>query len=215
MADASPSDRRRERRPEPRLGAREAWLRLNFEQRGAAIGASLLIVSTFGPFSFVEAAIVLIAAAVLLLLYRRAQGRDFHVPFGDGVMIAAGGAWAGFLIVVRLFDRPLGQNLLALVCAAILMLAGLRERAKHPLDDLPPGDRRSAPAPDPDDVQWTEPVIDRSAHRDATLPLREVDPYRPAKVLPPPPGAEDLEEPPSWPDQPTRPLEEPPDEDRG
>jgi hypothetical protein len=214
MADAAPSERRRSRPPAPRLRAREAWRLLNFEQRVAATGALLLIVSTFGPFSFVEAAIVLVALAVLLLLYRRAQGREFHVPFGDGVMIAAAGTWAGFLIVVRLFDRPLGQNLLALVCAAILMLAGLRERAKHPADDLPPGHVPPRPAGE-DDVEWTEPVVDRSAYRDETLPLREVDPHRPAKVLPPPPSADDLEEPPAWPDEPTQRLEEPPGEDRG
>jgi hypothetical protein len=218
MADAARSDRprrgrRRERPAEPRLGARDAWGRLNFEQRVAAVGALLLIVSTFGPFSFVEAAIVLVAAAVLLLLYRRAQGREFHVPFGDGLVIAAAGAWAGVLIVVRLFDKPLGQNLLALVCAAILVLAGLRERSKHPADDLPPGRRRRAPAAeDPDDVEWTEPVPDRSSHRDETLPLREVDPYRPAKVLPPPPGEEDLEDPPAWPEERTERIE-PPDDD--
>jgi hypothetical protein len=205
MADAGRSERRRPRPTEPRLGPVDAWHRLNFEQRAAAVGALLLIVSTFGPFSFVEAAIVLVALAVLLLLYRRAQGRGFHVPFGDGVMIAAGGTWAGFLIVVRLFDRPLGQNLLALVCAAILMIAGLRERAKHPADDLPPG-REPPPPADDDDVGWTEPVPDRSAYRDETLPLREVDPYRPAKVLPPPPSEEDLEDPPAWP---------PPEQDRG
>jgi hypothetical protein len=236
MADAARSERRRrrrERQAEPRLGATEAWRRLNFEQRAAAVGALLLIVSTFGPFSFVEAAIVLVAAAVLLLLYRRAQGRDFHVPFGDGVMIAAGGTWAGLLIVVRLFDRPLGQNLLALVCAAILMLAGLRERARHPADDLPPGRARRRPATDdPDDVDWTEPVVDRSAYRDETLPLREVDPYRPAKVLPRPPSADDLDDPPAFPgrqtkpppnpaerldppDEPTQALERPPAQDGG
>jgi hypothetical protein len=205
MADAT--------RSEPRLGASEAWRRLNFEQRVAAVGAVLLIVSTFGPFSFVEGAIVLVAAAVLLLLYRRAQGREFHVPFGDGVVIAAAGAWAGLLIVVRLFDKPLGQNLLALVCAAILMVAGLRERAKHPADDLPPGRvRRARASDDPDDVGWTEPVVDRSQYRDETLPLREVDPYRPAKVLPPPPSADELEDPPAWPDEPTEAIE-PPDDD--
>ena len=134
MADASRSEQLPQR---VALGLLDTWRRLNFEQRLGGVGALLLIVSTFGPFSFVEAAIVLLAAAVLLLLYRRAQGREFHVPFGDGVVIAAAGAWAGFLIVVRLFDRPLGQNLLALVCAAILVLAGLRERAKRPADDVP------------------------------------------------------------------------------
>jgi hypothetical protein len=162
------------------------------------VGAFLLVISTLGPFTFVEAAIVLVGASVLLLLRRRAQGREFHVPFGDGAVIAAAGTWAGFLIVVRMFDRPLGQGLLALVCAAILMIAGLSERAKRPADDLP--QRRRREVVEGEDVEWTEPVPDRSAHRDATLPLREVDHLRPAKVLPPPPGEEDLEEPPRWED---------------
>jgi hypothetical protein len=192
MADAARSDRAR-----PKLSVAATWGRLNFEQRAAAVGALLLIVSTFGPFSFVEAAIVLVAAAVLLLLRRRAQGRDFHIPFGDGLMIAAAGAWSGILIVVRLFDKPLGQNLLALACAAILVLAGIRERAKHPLDDLPPP-RESDRSERQDETGWTEPVPDRSTYRDDTLPLKEVDPQRPAKVLPPAPREEDLEPPPTW-----------------
>jgi hypothetical protein len=41
------------------------------------------------------------------------------------------------LILIRIFDRPLGQALLALVCAAILIVAGLAERRKRPPDDLP------------------------------------------------------------------------------
>jgi hypothetical protein len=110
---------------------------LNAEQRVAAVGAVLLGVSTFGPFSFVEAAQLLIVLGVLALLRARAQGKRFHLPFGDGTAIAGAGVWAAALIVVRLFDRPLGQNLLALACAAILILAGARERAKRPPDDLP------------------------------------------------------------------------------
>ena len=109
---------------------------LNPEQRVAAVGALLLLVSTFGPFSFVEAAEVLLALAVLALLRARALGRRFHLPLGDGTAIAAAGLWAAILIVVRLFDRPLGQNLLALACCAILAAAGIRERAKRPADDL-------------------------------------------------------------------------------
>src|SRR5439155_6225478 len=105
MADATPSEQPRPAPPKLSLG--ETWRRLNFEQRIAAVGAVLLIVSTLGPFTFVEAAIVLIGAAVLLLLRRRAEGRLFHVPFGDGAVIAAAGTWAGFLILVRLFSRPL------------------------------------------------------------------------------------------------------------
>jgi hypothetical protein len=113
------------------------WKAWNAEQRVAAVGASLLIVSTLGPFSWVEVAIVLVGVAVLLLLRRRAQGRPFHLPFGDGIVIAAAGAWSGLLILIRLFDRPLGQGMLALACAALLIAAGVRERARRPMDDLP------------------------------------------------------------------------------
>jgi hypothetical protein len=111
---------------------------LGAEQRVAGAAALLLVVSTFGPFSFVEAGELLLAGGVLALLFARAEGRRFHLPFGDGTAIGAAGIWAGALIVTRLFDRPLGQNLLALACAAILFLAGARERAKRPADDLPP-----------------------------------------------------------------------------
>ena len=153
---------------------------LNAEQRAAAVGAVLLAVSTFGPFSFVEAAELLIVAGLLALLRARALGKRFHLPFGDGTVIAAAGVWAGALIVVRLFDRPLGQNLLALACAAILVLAGLREKAKRPADDLPaehqtppirrrprPPARRTRAAAGPEDE--TEP-----------LPPPEFEPYSPA-----------------------------------
>jgi hypothetical protein len=151
---------------------------LNFEQRVAAVGALLLAVSTFGPFSFVELAEVTIALGVLALLRARALGKGFHLPFGDGTVIAAAGVWAGLLIVVRLFDRPLGQNLLALVCAAVLAFAGVLERAKRPADDLPgeppprpqrrPPRSRPAPASAPDAEAPTEP-----------LPPPEFKPYEP------------------------------------
>ena len=66
------------------LGVVDTWRRLNFEQRVAAVGALLLIVSTFGPFSFVEAAIVLIGVAVLFLLRRRAEGREIYLCWEEG-----------------------------------------------------------------------------------------------------------------------------------
>lgn len=139
------------------LDLREWWRRLSPEQRAAGIGAVLLIVSTFGPFSWVEGALILVALAILLLLRKRAQEAEFHLPFGDGTVIAASGLWCGVLIMVRLFDRPLGQGLLALACAAVLVLAGIRERAKRPADDLPTerlrGRRpRGAPIVDPDEM---------------------------------------------------------------
>ena len=116
---------------------RHAWRVLGSEQRVAAVGSLLLIVSTFGPFSWVEVAEILIAVGVLFLLKRRADGVPFHLPFGDGTVIAAAGLWAGVLILIRLFDRPLGQNLLSLACAALIFGAGMRERSKRPMDDIP------------------------------------------------------------------------------
>ena len=124
------------------------WRRLNPEQRVAGAGAVLLAVSTLGPFSFVEGALLLVAAAVLLLLKKRADGARFHLPLGDGTMILAAGAWSGLLIAIRVFDRPLGQGLLALACAAMLIGAGLRERAKRPPDDIPT-ERLEPTAPGP------------------------------------------------------------------
>jgi hypothetical protein len=152
---------------------------LNLEQRVAAVAALLLIVSTFGPFSFVEVGELLIAGGVLALLLARAEGKRFHLPFGDGTVIAGAGLWAGALIVARLFERPLGQNLLALGCAAVLFLAGARERAKHPPDDVPEDAPGGAP-----------PIHERrpprrpgaAAEADATtepLPPPEFRPYEP------------------------------------
>ena len=155
---------------------------LNAEQKAAAGGAVLLAVSTFGPFSFVEAAEILVALGVLALLRARALGKRFHLPFGDGTVIAAAGFWAAALIVVRLFDRPLGQNLLALACAAILVAAGARERAKRPPDDVPP-EHRTPP------IRHGDPAL--AVRRPARagrgtadtetqpLPPPEFEPYRP------------------------------------
>jgi hypothetical protein len=134
--------RRQDRRIQAeRLGG--SWRRLGPEQRVAAVGAFLLAFSTLGPFSFVEAAQLLVCFALLALLKARADGRRFHLPFGDGTIVMVAGLWSAGLILVRLFDRPLGQGLLALVCAGIVAAAGLRERSKRPMDDV------SAAAPTP------------------------------------------------------------------
>jgi hypothetical protein len=181
MADANRSDA-------PALSVAGTWKRLNFDQRAAAVGAVLLIVSTLGPFSFVEAAIVLIGLGVLFLLRKRAEGKLFHVPFGDGTVIAAAGAWSGFLIFVRFLDRPLGQNLLALVCASILLLAGLRARANRPPDDLPAGAAEpgppAAPPPDPEERVPVPPAPPRAAPPVQEQPTAETQAL-PARVLPP------------------------------
>jgi hypothetical protein len=153
MADASRSELPRR----AALGIVGSWRRLNFEQRVAAVGALLLVVSTFGPFSFVEAAMVLTSVAILVLLRKRAEGREFHIPFGDGTIIAAAGAWSALLIAFRLPERPLGQSLLALVCAGVLLVAGTAERRKRPPDDLP-GPDAQAHQRGPEAVEWEEPT---------------------------------------------------------
>ena len=138
-----------------------SWRLLGPEQRVAAIGSLLLIVSTFGPFTFVEAAEILSALGVLALLKARTDGYQFHLPFGDGTAVAAAGFWCGLLILIRLFDRPLGQNLLALACATIVFAAGFRERAKRPMDDLPP-DTPRRPRPADAQTEWLEADAERT-----------------------------------------------------
>jgi len=163
---------------------------LSAEQKAAAVGAVLLAVSTFGPFSFVEAAEILVALGVLALLRARALGKRFHLPFGDGTVIAAAGFWAAALIVVRLLDRSLGQNLLALACAAILVAAGARERAKRPADDLPASEHDPPPIrrkPDPGGAAARRPrpadsetsVLRPEDERTEPLAPPEFEPYRP------------------------------------
>lgn len=150
---------------------------LNVEQRIAAIASILLIASTFGPFSFIEAAEIVTALAVLALLWVRAEGREFHLPFGDGTVIAAAGVWAALLIVARLFDRSLGQNLLALACAGLLVFAGLSERAKRPADDLPPEN----------DARAREVDAARAASRSRRRARRKAVMERPSPKPPAPP----------------------------
>jgi hypothetical protein len=147
-----------------RRGAVRVWHRLRFEQRVAVAGALLLAISTLGPFSFVEAAEVLIAIGVLWLLSARAEGRRFQLPVRDGTVVLVAGVWAAVLIAVRLFDRPLGQNLLALGCAAILVVAGVSERSKEPPPREPPPEE-----PEPPTV-WLD--------EDDDLPVTQVSPTR-------------------------------------
>jgi hypothetical protein len=62
--------------------------------------------SAFQAFSFVEAAVLLVSAAVLAMLFARAERRDFKLPGGDGVIVMIGGGWAALLIFYRLLDKP-------------------------------------------------------------------------------------------------------------
>src|SRR6476661_5285022 len=159
-----------------------AWRKLPPERRVAAIAAMLLFLSLFLPwyqrqffvivggtprpasdsqtgwaaFSFVEAAVLLVAAGVLVLLFQRAEGRAFHIPGGDGGVIMAAGLWACVLVIWRIFDKQGTSShgqfattsgiewgiFVALAVAGLLAYAGSRIRIAHvpepPLPGEPP-----------------------------------------------------------------------------
>jgi hypothetical protein len=147
------------------------------EQRMAAIAAGVLVfsmllpwyqksyvppgkstfvhdsMSAFGVFTFVEAAILVVAGGVLFLIWARMEGKAFHLPGGDGLVISAAGAWALLLLIWRVFDRPGDNNpstevgiqwgfIVAMAAAVGLIVAGARVRAAHrpeppnPAEDL-------------------------------------------------------------------------------
>jgi hypothetical protein len=98
--------------------------------------------NAFQVFSFVEAAVLLVAVAVLYLLFARGERRSFQLPGGDGSVVFAAGAWAALLLVLRLFDKPgitshgVAANVgiqwgifFALAAAGLLAASGSRMRA--------------------------------------------------------------------------------------
>jgi len=97
-------------------------------------------ISAFGDVSFVEAAVFLVALAVVVMVFARAEGREFHLPGGDGTIVMLAGGWAGLLIFYRVFDRPAGHGypvgiewgfFLAFVAAGSVAFAGWRMRASE------------------------------------------------------------------------------------
>ena len=166
-----------------------AWRILPPERRLAAVAALGLFVTLFLPwyqetvitagvgtkfavpsasltgwaaFSFVEAAVLLVAIAVLVLLFVRSEGRAFHVPGGDGGVIFAAGLWTGVLILWRVFDKSStighGQYVttsgvewgifMALGIAGLLAYAGSRIKLAHEPEPPLPGEREASP-PEP------------------------------------------------------------------
>jgi hypothetical protein len=159
-----------------------AWRTLQPEQRLAAVVAILLLLSMLLPwyqetgsaivngrlasisdnksafqvYSFVEAAIFLVALGVLVLMFARGERRAFHVPGGDGLVVLAGGLWVMFLIFYRQLDKPGGRSegpintsigvqwgiFVAFLLGAGLAYAGWRIRAAQiaepPADDVAP-----------------------------------------------------------------------------
>jgi hypothetical protein len=112
--------------------------------------------SAFQVFTPVEAAVLVVALAVLYLVWARSQRRGFHLPGGDGLAITIAGGWAVLLLVWRLFDRPDEAGTVgiqwgffaAFVAAGALIAAGARVRAAHAPEP---------PNPAADEVDWEAP----------------------------------------------------------
>ncbi|HWY18245.1 MAG TPA: hypothetical protein VNY27_05985 [Solirubrobacteraceae bacterium] len=167
--------------------------------------------NAFGAFSFVEAAVLLVAVAVIYLLYARAEGHEFHLPGSDGAVVMAAGLWTALLLVIRLFDKPgisshgVAANVgvqwgifFALGAAGLLAYTGSRMRAGRRLE--PPLARsaregyagRSHPRPPPAPPSSAMREDDRPAANTATArgqrPAGPPAPRgisRPAKSSPP------------------------------
>jgi hypothetical protein len=161
--------------------------------------------TAWGAFSLVEAAILLVAAGVLVLLFQRAEGKAFHLPGGDGSVITVAGVWSAVLIVWRIFDKQggaaQGQNattygiewgiFVALAIAIGLTLAGSRIRAAHRPEPPLPGDEDVQPtpggpvAPSPPDLPVFEArVMAPEPSEDATVRRPPADKSRPLDPAP-------------------------------
>jgi hypothetical protein len=115
-------------------------------------------VSAFGVFTFVEAAVLLVAASVLFLVWARSENKGFHLPGGDGTAIVLAGGWAALLLIWRLFDKPDAPDsrgdyglqwgiFAALVAAGVLVAMGLRVRAVHRPEPPIPAAEEGEPSP--------------------------------------------------------------------
>jgi hypothetical protein len=211
------------------------WRALSSEQRLAAIAAFALLLSmllpwyhetgnalvgkslqsiddsksAFGVYSFIEAAIFVVVAGVLVLLWARAERKAFHLPGGDGTVIMGAGLWVMLLIFYRQLDKPNGRHegliqtsigvdwgiFIAFLLGALLAYAGYRIRASHipepVVDDAPPQQAETVPAPAAADPPLahetdTEPTVVARRRRapdddvlDGQLSFDEPAEYRP------------------------------------
>lgn len=199
---------------------RGIWRSLHGDQRIAAGAAIALFVTMFLPwyqytavagrgaiddstvnafqvFDFTEAAVLLVAAAVIALLVGRAEGGTFSLPGRDGTFVLAGGIWVCLLIFLRQLDKPDGPEgtvvgvawgiFVAFLAGIALAAAGWRMR-----QDEPPGppllraDDRERPAGD--DGPAAPPA--RRAAADDTAPtlfddLPDEDPEPPTRPMRP------------------------------
>ena len=196
-------------------GIGSAWRALTADQRLAAAAAIALLLSMLLPwyqetgvavvrnrpvslddsknafqvYSFVEAAVFVVSAGVLSLLYARGHRKAFHLPGGDGTVIMGAGLWVMFLIFYRQLDKPEGRRegpistsvgvewgiFIAFLLGALLAYAGYRIRAAHtyepPVDDAPT--RSEAPTDPGPRPPGASPPRERSGPPERTGPPGE------------------------------------------
>ena len=168
--------------PEQRIAAAAAlallvtmflpWYELqSLDRKTGAINSSSI--SAFGDVSFVEAAVFLVAAGVIALLFARAERKDFHMPGSDGAVVMVAGGWATLLIFYRVFSRPAGHGypvgiqwgfFLAFVASGALTYAGWRMRATSSPETPLRSRARTRRAPRGEDI---------TVHREDTTVLGE------------------------------------------
>jgi hypothetical protein len=138
--------------------------------------------SGISAFSFVEAAVLLVAVAVLALVWGRATGRRFSLPLTDGTVITAAAGWIGLLVVYRLFDKPetgidkgtstfvgLSWGIFASLAAVGLLLAtGLDQRRRDAALRAETAAPEDGPVVDPADLVEPETVVSSAGPAAAT-----------------------------------------------
>jgi hypothetical protein len=146
------------------------------------VGSTLI---AWKAFSFVEAAILLVAIGVLALLFARGERKAFHLPGGDGTVITAAGAWVALLVFYRLIDNKTGATsefqkvdygvswgiFVTLLCGIALAVTGQRLRQAKVAEPPLPGER--PPTPPAAAGPPAPTVVDRRAEREAERAERE------------------------------------------
>jgi len=165
--------------------------------QSARLQSASATITGWGAFSFVEAAVLLVAAGVLTLLFQRAEGRAFHLPGGDGGVITAAGLWTCVLIVWRIFDKQGATTkgpsattsgvewgiFFALAAGAFLAYSGSRIRAAHRPEPPLPGEDHAPAGSNAAAETTTEP---RRPHDRSSEPRRRARSPRPVSADRPP-----------------------------
>jgi hypothetical protein len=154
----------------------------------SAAKATQTSLSAFQAFSFVEAAVLLVSAGVLAMLFARAEGRAFQLPGGDGLVVMIAGGWTALLVFYRLLDKPGLQGtdrltatigvewgiFIALLLALAVAYAGARMRALE--RPGPPLRRSRGASPRPSVDADATIVVPGRARRPRSTPVAAREP---------------------------------------